>query len=1033
MKKLVSSLVICLMACVTMFSQPKTITGTVTATDDPLGVPGAFVLVKGTTNGTTTDANGHYSIKAESGAVLVFSVLSYQQQEVVVGESSVIDVVLEPDTATLDEVVVTALGMKREKKTLTYSVQDVKGASLLENQTANVASSLSGKVAGMQVTATAVPGGSNRIVIRGESSFSNNQPLVVIDGVPYDNTQGVNDTESVAWGDYDLGDGLSMISNDDIESISILKGPSASALYGSRGGSGVILITTKSGKKSDKPQVSFNSNFTFEKVALQPDFQNEYGQGNQGVFDPTSRTSWGPAMGTIITHWKTGEKVAMSAEGSDYDTFMRTGTAWTNSVNVSGGSDKTQYRFGVSHMDQNGVIPNNNIKKTTATVRVSTEILPKLTAEAKIQFVNQIGKNRPQFSVSTYNPIFGLTYTPRSINLKDMEEIFDENGKLLDWYYYVTGNHLTTYQNPYALCYCTGNNDETNRVTAHGNLKYKPTDWLEIKGQYGVDTYSKTLDNWVKSGIDGWWTDGYYMVGTQSFKEINADILVTAHKNNIFGTKFNVSANAGGNIMHRNFKKTSEEAWGLNIPDLYTIDNGQSIFASNYQYEKEIQSVYGMAHLEFDEYAFLDVTARNDWSSTLPASNWSYFYPSVSAGWIVTDMFNKIGVDAPRWLSYLKLRAAYAQVGKDTDPYQLYSTMVTYANQVDGLMGATLPSTRANSDLKPEKQKGFEIGLEARFFNGRFGFDATWYDQTTENQIISLPTSITSGYSYKYINAGKINNKGIELVVDAIPVETELVTWKVTLNFTKNWSKVLELADGLDTYVLANPMGQNIQVVAQVGKPFGEILANDIATNDKGQYLVGSNGKYIEDPVLRSKGNMNPDWTGSLISTLKVGNFDFSFNIDARIGGKMYLQSMMRLESNGQIKSTLPGRAEYYATGKGIIAEGVTESGQPNTVELDPQSYYTQFYGIIGRYIYSTTNIRMREMSLGYTFPQKWFRNTPISGIKLSAVGNNLFFFYNAMPSFDPECTYSTSAAQGVETCALPSTRRFGFNLNITF
>jgi len=1034
MKKILTLMVFCLLAGFTAFAQTMTVTGTVTGTDDPQGIPGVFVMVKGTSNGTTTDANGQCSIQAGKDAVLVFTMLGYATQEATVGASSRIDVILKAESTLLGESVVTALGMKREKKALTYAVQDLKGESLLENQTANVASSLSGKIAGMSVTATAVPGGSNRIVIRGESSLNNNQPLIVVDGVPFDNGQGVDDTGSASWGGYDLGDGLSMINNDDIESISVLKGPSAAALYGSRGGNGVILITTKSGKKGDKPQVSFNSNFTFENVALQPEFQNEYGQGNNlGEFDASSRTSWGPAMGTVVTYWKTGEQKALAAEGNNFSDYMQTGLSWNNSVNVAGGSEKTTYRFGVSRLDQTGVIPNNKFAKTNATARISSEILPGLTAEAKISFVNQVGNNRPYFSVSTYNPIFGLIYTPRSINLTDMAEIYDANGNVLDWYTAATGKQLSTYQNPYALAYLTGNKDVTNRVTAHGNLKYQITKWMDIKGQYGVDTYNKTYDRFVRHGLSTSYVDGYYSVGTEALTETNADILLSAHGDNIGGTKLTLSGSVGGNIMHRKANSTWESATGLNVPELYTISNGMTISASSAKSEKEIQSVYGMFHAEYDGYLFLDATARNDWSSTLPKDNWSYFYPSVSAGWIITEMINKIGGNNPSWLSYAKLRGAYAQVGKDTDPYQLYPTMSTVANQVGGQMGACLPSTRPNSDLRPERQSGYELGLEARFLNGRLGFDFTWYDQTSKDQIISLPTSITSGYTARYINAGKINNKGVELVVDAIPVETKDWNWKLAFNYAKNWSTVLELADGIDTYVLANPMGQKIQVVAQVGQPFGEILTNDIAVDENGNYKV-SNGKYVMDSKLRSKGNMNPKWTGNLTSTLRYKGFEFYFNIDARVGGKVYLQSMMRLESNGQTQSTIPGRAEWIASGQGIVAEGIDiATGQPNTVAIDPKAYYGQFYGCIGHYIYSTSNVRMREMSLGYNFPKKWFTNTWVSAIKLSAVGNNLFFFYNALPGYDPECTFSTSAAQGVETCALPSTRRFGFNLNITF
>lgn len=1034
MKKIMTSLVICLLACVTAFAQNMTVTGTVTATDDPQGIPGVFVMVKGTSNGTSTDANGQYSIQAKQGAVLVFSMLGYTTQEVTVAASSKVDVILQSETTLLGEAVVTALGMKREKKALTYAVQDLKGASLLENRTANIGTSLSGKVAGMLVTGTISPGGSNRIVIRGESSLNNNQPLLVIDGVPYDNTQDNDSISGAAYGGYDYGDGMGMLNADDIESISVLKGPSAAALYGSRGGSGVILITTKSGKKNQKPQVTFSNNTTFETVALQPDFQNEYGQGQNGKFDPNARVSWGPKMGTVVEHWKTHEMTPLKAENNNFDSFMKTGYSTTTSLDVSGGADKANYRFGVSHLQQEGVIPNNGLQKTNATARVSAEILPHLTAEVKVQFAHQKGKNRVGLGANGNNPIFALIYSPRSINLHDMKEIFDENGNYLDWAYYNNGGKVTlsTFQNPYALCEYYGNEDITNRVTAHGNLKYAPVKWFDIKAQYGIDTYNVNKELWRREGLCTASIDGYYSVSTRYFKEINADVLASFHFEDIGGSKVNLAANAGANLMHRNAKSTSESASGLTIPHLYTISNGMTISASSSKSEKEIQSVYAMLHAEYNGYLFLDVTARNDWSSTLPKSNWSYFYPSVSLGWVITEMINKVGGNVPTWFTYAKLRGAYAQVGKDTDPYSLYPTMGTSQNQAGGRLVMNLPGTRPNAELKPERQEGYEIGLEARLFNGRLGFDATWYDQTTKNQIISLATSITSGYTARMINAGAINNKGIELIIDAVPVETKDWNWKIQFNYSKNWSKVLELAEGIDTYVLSQPMSR-ISVVAKVGEPFGNIYAKDVKTDENGNVLT-KNGKVQITSEEVYQGNMNPDWMGGFSSTLKWRDFDFSFLIDARFGGKMYMESMPRLEGNGQLKSTLPGRAEYYETGKGLVTEGIdVTTGQANTVELDPTSYYSQWGSARGHYIYDMTNIRMREMSLGYRFPQKWFAKSIVKGMKLSFVGNNLFFFYNAMPHVDPECSYSTGTAQGYESCSLPSTRRFGFNFNITF
>ena len=1034
MKKILTILLAVAAICTTSFAQAQTVSGTVTSADEPQGVPGVAVMVKGTNTAAVTSIDGKYNIAAKPGTVLVYSCIGYETQEITVGQAFVIDVVLKADVEMLQDAVVTALGVKKEKKALTYSVQDLKGESLLENRTANIGTSLSGKVAGMLVTGTISPGGSNRIVIRGESSLNNNQPLLVIDGVPYDNTQDNDSISGASYGGYDYGDGMGMLNADDIESISVLKGPSAAALYGSRGGSGVILITTKSGKKGQKPQVTFSNNTTFERVALQPDFQDEFGQGQNGVFDPNARVSWGPAMGTPVEHWRTHQMTPMKAENNNFDSFMKTGYATTTSIDVSGGSDKATYRFGVSRLDQEGVIPNNGLEKTNFTARVGAELLPHLTAETKIQFAHQIGHNRVGVGASGNNPIFALIYSPRSINLHDMKEIFDENGNYLDWAYYNNGGKVTlsTFQNPYALCEYYGNEDITNRVTAHGNLKYAPVKWFDIKAQYGIDTYNVNKELWRREGLCTASTDGYYSMSTRYFKEINADVLASFHFDNVGGSKVSLSANAGANIMHRSAKSTSESASGLNIPHLFTISNGMTISASSSKSEKEIQSVYAMAHAEYDGFLYLDVTARNDWSSTLPKTNWSYFYPSVSVGWIITDMLNKVGAGSPSWLTYTKVRAAYAQVGKDTDPYSLYPTMGTSQNQAGGRLVMNLPGTRPNAELKPERQDGYEIGLESRFFNGRFGFDFTWYDQTTKNQIISLASSITTGYTSRMINAGAINNKGIELIVDAIPVETKDWNWKLQFNYTKNWSTVLELAEGIDNYVLSQPMSR-ISVVAKVGEPFGNIYAKDVKTDEQGRALTKDGKVQITSEEIL-KGNMNPDWMGAFSSTLRWRDFDFSFLIDARFGGKMYMESMPRLEGNGQLKNTVPGRAEYYATGKGLITDGIDiDTGMPNTVQLDPTTYYSQWGSARGHYVYDMTNIRMREMSLGYRFPKKWFDGSIVKGMKLSVVGNNLFFFYNAMPSVDPECSYSTGTAQGYESCSLPSTRRFGFNFNITF
>lgn len=1011
----------------------KKITGVVTDTNNE-PVIGATVIVKGTSIGAATDIDGKFSLDIPSdGKVLVVSYIGYDPQEVPLTGASQYKIQLSGTNYALDEVVVTALGMKREKKALGYSVQDVKGDALIENRTSNIATSLNGKIAGMNISSTSVPGGSNRIVIRGNNSISgNNMPLIVVDGIPFDNSQGVSGTTDASWGTgfADTGDGLSMLNPDDIENISVLKGPSATALYGSRGGNGVILVTTKKGQDG-KTLVSYNSNLTFENVMIQPEFQNEYGQGADGKFNATMRNSWGPKMGTVVTDW-TGQNRPLEAKNNNYSDFMNTGTAWTNSLDVTGSLAKINYRVGASNSTRKGVIPNNDLTKTNFSVRAGGEIIKHLTLDAKLNYTYQKGQGRPEFSASGFNPIFALIYTPRSINLHEMKDVFDKNGKVIDW----SPTPLTVVNNPYAITQLTGNKDVTNRTNGFASLTYEVTDWLRAMIRFGGDTYGKKIEKWIRHGLvsSAGYNNGRFSVGQSNMAEYNTDFLISAQKDKLGGSKFSGSLSVGGNIMNRQYNSISATAEGLNIPELYTIQNGQTKTTSTYKSEKEVQSLYALGQLSWDNYLFFDVTVRNDWSSTLPKGNRSFFYPSFSLGWVVTDMLTKLKVNIPQWISYGKVRASYAEAGNDTDPYQLLSVLSTVSNMAGGQMGVVEPLTKANDNLKPEIIKSMEFGGDIRFFDNRLGLDVTYYNKRAYNQIISMPSSITSGYSARFINAGRVDNWGWELQINAVPVRTKDWNWSTWINFSKNSSKVVALSEGVESITLAQPMGQNCYVRAKVGEPYGQIYTNDFKRDENGNRLVGKDGKFITDQTLRVTGNMNPDWTAGVGSSIKWKNLSFGFLIDIRYGGDVYLQSMMRLQSNGQTKETVAGREEFYTSGKGLISQGISsETGNPNTVELNPTAYWGQFYGNIGNYIYDTTNVRLRELNLSWNLPNKWFDKTIISSIKVSAVANNVCFLYNSLPGFDPECTYSTGNGQGIETAALPSTRSFGFNLNVTF
>ena len=1000
---------------------------------DDVGEPviGANILVKGTNNGVITDMEGRFSLKIpQANALLVVSYIGYISQEIQVGDKRSLTIILHPATEDLGEVVVTALGIKRETKALGYSVQEVKGGSLTEARESNVLNSLSGKLAGVQISRSGNgEGGSSRIIIRGNNSIAgNNEPLVVVDGVPVNNfnsgTSGIDQ-----WGGSDGGNGLSDINPDDIESISVLKGAAAAALYGARAGNGVLMITTKKGSKVKGLGITWNSNVMMENPLVKPKMQNLYGQGTNGTFDANSNYSWGAKMeGQMLKDW-TGQERPYSAYDNDITDFLGTGVTTTNTLEANAVNEKISFRGTLSYQRMDGVIPTNYQDKYMMNLRTTVNLSKKLSLDAKINYVKQRGWNRPQLTGSPENIMANYLMMPRNVHYSDMAGGVNEDGVVKRW----TTDEANYVLNPYYTTGFNKNNNQRDRFIGFLALQYTPTSWLTIKLRHGEDMYWEKGDWRHASGTPyGKYNGkGDYGLNTSDFRERNTDALITATKDNWWDSGFSGSLSVGGNLMFQQNNSYAMSTGLLAIPDFFAISNGETPTPSHYISKKSVNSLYGFAQLSYKNWIFLDVTTRNDWSSTLPYKNRSFFYPSVGLGWVVSDMLRSYEVNVPEWLSLAKLRASYAEVGNDTDPYRLLTTYGIYT-VIDDIKGASTASTIPLADLKPELIKSTEAGFDIRFFNNRLGLDLTWYKKNATNQILALPISSTTGKSSRMINAGNIQNTGIEIVLNGTPVRTKDFEWNVSVNYSKNTNKIKELHPDSRRFILAST--DFVNIVATEGSTYGDLYGRAYQRDEQGRKIIDENGlPLLESDMNTQIGNYMPKWTGSMINSFTYKNLSFSFMLDMRYGGDIFVNSLARGSQYGTTELSLQGRDEWYAGTGGIVVDGVTADGKQNTVAANPQAYWDRVSRAGEEFVYDGTNLRLRELTVGYMFPNKILAKTPFTNLKLSFVGRNLWLIKNNIPGYDPESSYSTGNGQGIEYASLPSMRSFGFNLNVSF
>lgn len=1051
-------ILVTLLATGLVHAQQRTITGTVTDANDASGLPGASVTIKGTSTGTLTDANGGFSLDVNGESpVLVISFIGYVTQELPVGTSDKIAIALKQDAKILNEVVVTALGISREKRALGYAVQEVKGEALQTRPT-NALSALSGKVAGLQVvTSGGNMGGSSRVLLRGINSISgNNQPLYVIDGTPIDNADLNSAATSAGSGGKDVGNMIQDLNPDDIENISVLKGPSAAALYGTRAANGVILITTKKGKENSKVNITLNTGVEFENIVRLPKRQQLYGGGFSSTFQKATINgteyniaeyavdeSWGPKLdGTPVLHWynldpeNTAEYLKpqpWAYPKNDVHTFFETGVSNTNSLAVSGGNANSTYRISFTNKNVKGTVPNSSLKRNSINFSGST-------TAGKFKFYNNFNYIKNQ---STGRPWTGATNRNIILEAFQWGQVQVDYGKLKN-YKRADGSQIlwnrSGYQdtpageaakfidNPYWSAYQSYLEENRDRFYGNVGVVYDVNSWLKLSGKVNADVYQYQYQDRIAVYSR---TQSQYQEYNNNFSEFNYELLASATKS--WGD-ISLNVNAGGNIMSQR-RRISDAVTqgGLIIPEYYNLKNASSVLVNSNAYRKQISSIFGSFSLGWKSLLFLDGTLRNDWSSTLPLNRNSFAYPSLTTSLILSELN---GVKDISWLDFAKVRLGWAQVGNDTDPYQLQRAYEA-SQSFDGLPSYKLPAQLNNQFLKPEITSSWEAGLNIQALKNRVGLDITYYDNVSRNQIINIPVSSAFGYDSKVINAGKINNKGIEITLTGTPVRSNGFEWNSSLNWSRNRNKVIALAPGINTFQLANSL---VTLVAREGQPYGQILGNDFVYAADGQKVIKADGTYERAQQLTPLGSVLPKYLFGFQNSFTYKNFNLGFLVDGRVGGKFFSQTYKvamyagvldktaanNVRETGVVLDGVKGTVTYNADG----TYQVTNTTQ-NDTRITAQAWSRgEYSGPTPQTIFDATFVKLREITFGYNLA---LNSKAVKQIYFGVYGRNLANIYTASKYIDPEFTNGGGNIQGLEGGNIPIPATYGLNVNVKF
>ena len=1037
---------------VAVAQQGATITGTVTAEGgSPLGA--AQVFLQGMSLGTQTGPDGRYTITVPAAratgqqATLVARRLGFRQSEAAVtisaGATVTQDFQLSSAPTQLEGVVVTALGIEREKKALGVAQQQVSGDAIARTREPNLVAALSGKVAGATISNSGTQGGSSRIVLRGASSLTgNNQPLFIVDGIPVDNANITNDTQRRGYGGYDYGNAIADINPNDIESVSVLKGANAAALYGARAANGAIVITTKRGAGVGGIGVSASANVTFESPLRLPDYQNLYGQGVNGQFAYVDGAgggirdgvdeSWGPRFeGQLIPQFNspidpaTGERIGTPwvANPNNVRNFFETGRSATVGLELTGSTDRASFRLSATNQDIQGMVPNSAFKKVSTALAGTANLTDRLSADASVQYVKNGAQNRPGTGYDAVNPMTEFVWFGRQVDVSALRTFRDEDGNQVNW----NNNY---HNNPYWLAYANHQSDTRDRVIGVASVSYKFTDWLNGTVRAGTDYYREERGADIAAGTIGGILGGDYLEGGFYDQEIfnretNFDVLLTGQRplSDDFDLNFTLGSNFRTSGYSTNFIGTDR----LVVPGTYNIGNSAiPPTVTQYRERKQVNGAFGQFGVGYRDYLFVDVTGRNDWSSTLPEDNNSYFYPSVSTSFVFTEAVPALSFGGN--LGYGKVRAAWTRVGNDAPAYQLFP-VYTPNTPFGSIPRYAVPNSLLNAGLKPEQIDSWELGTEMQFLDNRLALDLTYYNKTATNQIIPAQISPTSGYTSTVVNAGKLTNIGIEAQLSATPVRADNFQWDFTVNFARNRSEVVELFGDVQT-ILLGPSHWGVTIEARKGERYGAIYGNPYLRDDAGNIIVDESGLPQADPNLAVLGHYTPDWTGGINNHFRYGNWDLDVLFDTQQGGDLYSVTHMFGRYAGVLEETLEGR-EVDWNNPGLVVRGVNADGSPNTTNITARDYNHSLYGIHEAHVFDASWIKLRELRVGYRVPGELSSRLGVSQMNLSLVGRNLWLGTD-VPHIDPETGYSAGNLQGFEFGQLPTARSFGFQVNVT-
>ncbi|BDD05454.1 SusC/RagA family TonB-linked outer membrane protein [Aureibacter tunicatorum] len=1030
-RKLAVWLILAVLCPMVSWAQSRQISGQVTDANDGMPVPGVNVVIEGTTDGTVTDFDGNYTMDVPGAdAVVSFSFIGYETKMVTVGNQSVINVKLGESVKQLQDVVVTALGIEREERSLGYAVSEVGGAELTQSANNNVMNSLNGKVAGVQVTPSSGGAGSSaRVIIRGSAVLEgSNQPLYVVDGIPISNSQ-FQDSDSENGG-TDSGDGMSSINPEDVESMSVLKGPAATALYGSRAINGVILITTKSGKGAQQGLgIDYNFTASFDVANITPQEQSTFAVGTQGQYLPINSSAsdpsnarentsmWGPQYKDVSgTHNAFYDGKSREVRYHDnYKNFFGVGQTFTNNIALTNNTDKGSFRLSYSNVNNNAMVDNSGYQRNSFNFRGTTKMMnDKLTVDARATYINEKADNRMQLGGSTQNYQSYLLGMPSSTDVRWMKDYKGPDGRPLGY------DQLNS--NPYWTAHEVERDDEENRFMGMTTLTYKFNDNWSIMGRAGTD-FRAFRQYELNPMYTPYFESGQGYIRNATEREDNMDFMATFTKQ--YGD-FDLTVNAGAARMYviREFSETGSRDFPSDDLQHPGAGSDRRVFYSTY--EKELNSLFATATLGYKGIYYLDVSARNDWSSTLPSNNNSYFYPSVSGSWVFSDM----DWEMPSWLSLGKLRASWAQVGSDTDPYNLYQTYFLEGTDNNGInVGGIDGNVVLNENLKPSISTSYEFGADLRFFDDRLGLDVAYYHQSAVDQIIQVGVSEASGFERALINAGEIVNKGFEVALYGTPVKTDNFSWDVNANMSYNKNEVVSLSEGIDQLPLLNYGSVSVQ--ARPGQPYGVITGTAYQRDDNGNIMVNDQGApIINGNEVEVLGNGVPKWMAGLRNSFSYKNLSFSFLIDGKFGADVYSNTNRSMYASGKHEDTVDPRLAVAGGGTWNPGNAVGPDGNPyvyNSHESVEQWFRNQ---PDEAFIYDASFIKLREVMITYRLPKELNEKMGIRNLAISGVINNVGYLWKNTDNFDPESAYTVGNGQGVEATAIPLPRTYSIKLS---